>query len=187
MGKGITMWGIEPLPTRWSSAWNEDTYRSTIYSGGAEENRANPFDFGGGICNPNGAMDPGLVYDMNNNDYLNYLCSLGFSNEDVYNTTINSTAAGILCPNEVPSRLDLNLPSISVPNLKNFVTVRRTVTNVGNVNSLYKLVVKPSKDTAIKVSPDVLKFNSKTTKISFEVKITSTHQGRSRFNFGSLA
>ncbi|PHT82936.1 hypothetical protein T459_11379, partial [Capsicum annuum] len=39
---------------------------------------ADTFDFGGGICNANGATDPGLVYDMDNTDYLNYLCSLGY-------------------------------------------------------------------------------------------------------------
>ncbi|OIS97406.1 subtilisin-like protease sbt3.9 [Nicotiana attenuata] len=138
-------------------AWNEDTYTSEIFSEGAGDKLADPFDFGGGICNPNGATDPGLVYDMDKDDYLNYLCSLGYSNEMVYNATTylssskNSTAAGgIVCPIKVPSRLDLNLPSISIPNLKNSVTVKRTVTNVGNVNSIYKVLVKPPRNTAIK-------------------------------------
>ncbi|KAG5604769.1 hypothetical protein H5410_026261 [Solanum commersonii] len=176
-----------------TTAWNEDTYGSEIFSEGAGDKIADPFDFGGGICNPNGAMDPGLIYDMDNNDYLNYLCSLGYSNEKVRNATTyffdtkNSTTRGIICPSKVPSRLDLNLPSISIPNLENSVTIRRTVTNVGNVNSIYKLVVKPPRNSAIKVSPHVLKFNSKTKKISFEVKIISTHQRKSKFNFGSLA
>ncbi|WMV28934.1 hypothetical protein MTR67_022319 [Solanum verrucosum] len=176
-----------------TTAWNEDTYGFEIFSEGAGNKIADPFDFGGGICNPNGAMDPGLIYDMDNNDYLNYLCSLGYSNEKVRNATTyffdtkNSTTRGIICPSKVPSRLDLNLPSISIPNLENSVTIRRTVTNVGNVNSIYKLVVKPPRNSAIKVSPHVLKFNSKTKKISFEVKIISTHQRKSKFNFGSLA
>ncbi|PHU04264.1 hypothetical protein BC332_25086 [Capsicum chinense] len=176
-----------------TTAWNEDTYRSEIYSEGTGGKIADPFDFGGGICNPNGATDPGLVYDMDKNDYMNYLCSLGYSNDKVYNATTyfsktkNSTAAGIICPHEVPSRLDLNLPSISIPNLKNSITVRRTVTNVGDSNSIYKLVVNPPKNTAIKVSPHILKFSSQTKKISFEVTITSTQQRASKFNFGSLA
>ncbi|WMV40842.1 hypothetical protein MTR67_034227 [Solanum verrucosum] len=87
----------------------------------------------------------------------------------------------------LPSRLDLNLPSISIPNLKNSIIVRRTVTNVGDVNSIYKLVVKSLKNTTIKVNPTVLKFNSNTKKISFEVEIISTYQRKSNFNFGSLA
>lgn len=85
-----------------TTAWNEDTYRSEIYSEGTGGKIADPFDFGGGICNPNGATDPGLVYDMDKNDYMNYLCSLGYSNDKVYNATTyfsktkNSTAAGII-------------------------------------------------------------------------------------------
>lgn len=119
---------------------------------------------------------------------------MSYSNNKVQNATTdisgtnNSTAAGIVCPNQVPSRLDLNLPSISIPYLKNSVTVKRTVTNVGNdVNSIYKLVVKSPRNTAIKVTPEVLKLNSETKKIFFEVTITSTHQGWSKFTFGSLA
>ncbi|KAF3625580.1 putative polygalacturonase-like [Capsicum annuum] len=149
-------------------SWNEDTYETEIYAEGTGGKLANPFDFGGGICNPNGAADPGLIYDMEKNDYSNYLCS-------------------IVCPKEVPSRLDMNLPSISIPNLKDSVTIKRTVTNVGNVNSIYKLVVKPPRNVDIKVTPNVLKFNAKTKKISFKVKITSTYQRSGKFTFGSLA
>ncbi|KAF3625577.1 putative ethylene-responsive transcription factor ESR2-like [Capsicum annuum] len=177
-----------------SYAWNEDTYKAEIFSEGTGGDFADPFDFGGGICNPNGAADPGLIYDMEKNDYSNYLCSLGYSYDRVYNVTTyysdkkNSTSsAGIVCPKVVPSRLDMNLPSISIPNLKDSVTIKRTVTNVGNINSIYKLVVKPPRNVAIKVTPDVLKFNAKTKKISFKVKITSTHQRSGKFTFGSLA
>uniref|UniRef100_M1CD36 Cucumisin n=1 Tax=Solanum tuberosum TaxID=4113 RepID=M1CD36_SOLTU len=171
-----------------TTAWNEDTCTYEIYSEGTN-NLANPFDFGGGISNPNGAMDPGLIYDMDKNDYLNYLCTLGYKNDMVQNATsyFFDTKTSTICPKEVPSRLDLNLPSISIPNLKNSIIVRRTVTNIGDVNSIYKLVVKPPKNTAIKVNPNVLKFNSNTKKISFEVEIISTYQRKSNFNFGSLA
>ncbi|PHU19187.1 hypothetical protein BC332_10338 [Capsicum chinense] len=178
-----------------TTAWNEDTYKAEIYTEGPGGKMADPFNFGGRICNANGATDPGNVYDMDNSDYLNYLCSLGYSNAKVQNATTyftknNSTpaAGGIICPNEVPSRLNLNLPSVAIPNLKNSVTVRRTVTNVGNnVNAIYKLVVKPPRNTLVNVSPNVLKFNSKTKKISFMVNITSTLQRSSKYNFGSLA
>ncbi|PHT79609.1 hypothetical protein T459_17661 [Capsicum annuum] len=177
-----------------TTAWNEDTYATEIFSEGNGAKLADPFDFGGGICNPNGAADPGLIYDMDRNDYLNYFCSMGYSNDRIYNATTyhsdakkSSSSAGIVCPKEVPSRLDMNLPSISIPNLKDSVTIKRTVTNVGNANSIYRLVVKPPRNVAIKVTPNVLKFNAKITKISFEVKITSTCPKSSKFTFGSLA
>ncbi|KAM3356564.1 hypothetical protein P3S68_023278 [Capsicum galapagoense] len=177
-----------------TTAWNEDTYATEIYTEGTGGKLADPFDIGSGICNPNGAVDPGLIYDMDTNDYSNYVCSLGYSNDEVYNATTyhsdtkkSTSSGGIACLKEVHSRLDMNLPSISIPNLKDSVTLKRTVTNVGNVNSVYKLVVKPPRNTAIKVTPDVLKFNAKIKKISFEVKITSTYQQSSKFTFGSLA
>ncbi|GMY22777.1 subtilisin-like protease SBT1.7 [Fagus crenata] len=36
-----------------------------------------PLDFGAGHINPNKAMDPGLIYDMSLQDYIEFLCGLG--------------------------------------------------------------------------------------------------------------
>ncbi|KAA8546097.1 hypothetical protein F0562_020452 [Nyssa sinensis] len=36
------------------------------------------YDFGAGHLNLDRAMDPGLVYDITNNDYVNFLCSVGY-------------------------------------------------------------------------------------------------------------
>ncbi|XP_047265054.1 subtilisin-like protease SBT3.3 [Capsicum annuum] len=52
-----------------TTAWNEDTYATEIYTEGTGGKLADPFDIGSGICNPNGAVDPGLIYDMDTNDY----------------------------------------------------------------------------------------------------------------------
>ncbi|RVX08338.1 Subtilisin-like protease SBT5.3 [Vitis vinifera] len=38
--------------------------------------KATPFSYGAGHVRPNRAMNPGLVYDLNVNDYLNFLCAL---------------------------------------------------------------------------------------------------------------
>lgn len=103
---------------------------------------------------------------MDKNDYLDYLCSLSYNNDMVHNATAYFIDKKIftVCLKEVPSRLDLNLPSISILSLKNSIIVKRTVTNVGNVNSIYKSMVKPPKIIVITVSPNVLKFSSKIKK-----------------------
>ncbi|KAK9267185.1 hypothetical protein L1049_009605 [Liquidambar formosana] len=41
--------------------------------------KATPFSYGAGHMRPNRAMDPGLVYDLTTNDYLDFLCALGYN------------------------------------------------------------------------------------------------------------
>ncbi|KAF7142826.1 hypothetical protein RHSIM_Rhsim05G0083300 [Rhododendron simsii] len=44
---------------------------------------ATPLDFGAGHINPNKAMDPGLIYDLGIQDYIEFLCSLGYSKKQM--------------------------------------------------------------------------------------------------------
>ena len=45
----------------------------------ATDGKATPFSYGAGHVQPNRAMDPGLVYDTTIDDYLNFLCALGYN------------------------------------------------------------------------------------------------------------
>ncbi|KAL2502048.1 Subtilase family protein [Forsythia ovata] len=176
-----------------TTAWNTDTYDYPIFAEGNSRKLADPFDYGGGIANPNGAAHPGLVYDMGRNDYIHYLCSLGYSNGLIYNATSDSpeiqNVAGIrgMCPKPIMSILDLNLPSITIPNLREKVTVTRTVTNVGlPVKTVYKAVIKSPLGTKVSVKPKVLSFDYGIKKISFQVTIKSTKKYNLGYTFGSL-
>lgn len=44
---------------------------------------ADPFDYGGRIVNPKGAAYPGLVYDMGKEDYIKYLCAVGYNSSGI--------------------------------------------------------------------------------------------------------
>ncbi|KAL2542360.1 Subtilisin-like protease SBT3.5 [Abeliophyllum distichum] len=143
---------------------------------------ADPFDYGGGVTNPNGARNPGLVYDMGTQDYINYLCAMG------YNETSIKQLAGknSQCHGINSSILDINFPSITIPNLKGSVTLKRTVTNVGNPNSKYEVIIDPPQGTVVEVKPTYLLFNPKVRTMSYTVTISTSHKITTEYYFGSL-
>ncbi|KAG8374507.1 hypothetical protein BUALT_Bualt10G0002000 [Buddleja alternifolia] len=165
-----------------TTAWTTNQYGIPIFAAGSPQKLADPFDFGGGIVNPNGAACPGLTYDMDITDYINYLCAMEYDNSAISRLTGKS----ILCPTKAFSILDVNLPSITIPYLRNTTTLTRTVTNVGATNSVYHVIVEPPTGTFVFVTPPVLIFNSKTKKISFKVTVTSMHQLSGGYYFGSI-
>ncbi|XP_010551747.1 PREDICTED: subtilisin-like protease SBT3.17 [Tarenaya hassleriana] len=166
-----------------TTAWRTDPFGFPIMSEGASPKPADPFDYGGGIMNPERAANPGLVYDMGYEDYVHYLCSAGYQDK-----AISSLLGKVYtCPNPRPSILDVNLPSITVPDLKEHVTVTRTVTNVGTVDSVvYKPVVESPYGVKVVVNPKALVFNSTTKKATFKVHVSTTNEVNSAFFFGSL-
>lgn len=153
-----------------------------IFEEGPTRKEADPFDIGGGHVNPDKAVYPGLVYDISTEDYIQFLCSMGYSSSSITgltNTTIN-------CMTNSYMRLNLNLPSITIPDLKTKVTVTRKVTNMGNINSVYKAIVKPPFGIRMTVEPKTLSFNSTHKILSFRVTFFSTQKVKGDYKFGSL-
>lgn len=132
--------------------------------------------------NPERAAKPGLVYDMATHDYVLYLCAADYSDMSISRVLGKAT----VCPTPKPSVLDLNLPSITIPNLRDEVTLTRTLTNVGPLNSVYKVVINPPTGVNVGVTPTTLVFNSTATKLSFTVRVTTTHRVNTGYFFGSL-
>ncbi|KAJ8632445.1 hypothetical protein MRB53_025781 [Persea americana] len=154
-----------------------------IFTMGDPQKLADPFDYGGGIVNPNLAADPGLIYNMDTTDYVHYLCSIGYHKTAISAFTQNIT----VCPSKKPSMLNLNLPSITIPNLRAPVTVTRTVTNVGPIHSTYVASVERPLGVQIVVRPQMLVFNSTVKKRSFTVTLSSSHKVIGGYYFGSLS
>ncbi|XP_023636581.1 subtilisin-like protease SBT3.10 isoform X2 [Capsella rubella] len=166
-----------------TTAWKTDPSGEPIFADGSSRKLADPFDYGGGLINAEKAVKPGLIYDMNTNDYILYLCSVDYSDISISRVLGKTT----VCPNPKPSVLDLNLPSITIPNLRDEVTFTRTVTNVGPVNSVYKVVIDPPTGVNVAVTPTELVFDSTTTKLSYTVRVSTTHKVNTGYYFGSLA
>ncbi|CAH8319524.1 unnamed protein product [Eruca vesicaria subsp. sativa] len=165
-----------------TTAFQTDPSGEPIAAEGSPRKIADPFDYGGGLVNPGKVADPGLVYDMGHDEYVHYLCSAGY--EDV---SISKLLGKIYtCPTPTPSMLDVNLPSITIPYLSEEITITRTVTNVGPVGSVYKAVIEPPLGINLQVSPQTLEFGPDTHKITFTVKVSTTHRVNTDYHFGSL-
>ncbi|KAF5814047.1 putative tripeptidyl-peptidase II [Helianthus annuus] len=126
-----------------------------------------PLDYGAGHVNPNKAMDPGLIYDIKPQDYINYLCAINYTRHQIQ---IISKQSEIDCSN---ATLDLNYPSFMLV-LNNTNTTRstfqRVLTNVGTSSSSYRAVVDtPPTGMNIVVKPSVISFEGKYSTAKFEV------------------
>ncbi|KAK9275068.1 hypothetical protein L1049_022326 [Liquidambar formosana] len=144
--------------------------------------KATPFSYGAGHVRPNRAMDPGLVYDLTVNDYLNFLCALGY-NQKVITLFLEGPYT---CPEPPISLTNFNYPSITDPRLSGSITMTRTVKNVGSPGT-YKAQVKNPNGISVLVTPKILKFKEigeeKTFNLTLKVKEASV--GRD-YAFGQL-
>ncbi|XP_050212635.1 subtilisin-like protease SBT5.3 [Mercurialis annua] len=145
------------------------------------QSQATPFNYGSGHIRPNRAKDPGLVYDLGPNDYLNFLCSIGYNKTQIL--TFNKSHK---CSSANSTLLNFNYPSMSVPNLSGNATLTRTLKNVGNPGT-YKVRVKAPKGVIVKVDPRSLKFTKISEEKNFKVMIIAKGLSRSDgYVFGTL-
>lgn len=168
-----------------TTAYVHDNTHNPLKDASSDE-PSSPYDHGAGHINPVKALDPGLIYDINAQDYFDFLCAQKLTPMElqVFRKYANRT-----CRHSIAKPGDLNYPAISVvfPETANVsaLTLRRTVTNVGPPVSNYHVVVSPFKGVAIKVEPEKLHFTKKYQKLSY--KITFTTKSRETIpEFGGL-
>lgn len=143
--------------------------------------KATPFSYGAGHVYPNHAMDPGLVYDLTVDDYLNFLCALGYNatqietfSEKPYNCSKSITLT------------NLNYPSITVPNLSGSITVIRTLKNVGTPGTYNAQVENPAGIT-VSVKPKSLQFKRVGEEKSFKLTLKAKNPKAAKdYAFGRL-
>ncbi|KAL2321647.1 hypothetical protein Fmac_026026 [Flemingia macrophylla] len=134
---------------------------------------ADIFATGSGHVNPSRANDPGLVYDIQPDDYLPYLCGLGY----------DDTAVGLIAHrtikcsefSSIPEG-ELNYPSFSVV-LGYPQTYTRTVTNVGEANSTFVVMVAAPEGVEVKVWPNKLHFSEANQKETYSVSFSRIGSG----------
>uniref|UniRef100_A0A2N9EI96 Subtilisin-like protease fibronectin type-III domain-containing protein n=1 Tax=Fagus sylvatica TaxID=28930 RepID=A0A2N9EI96_FAGSY len=176
-GVGALLKAVHP---KWSPAAIRSALMTTAY---AKDNTgrtlksqftssATPLHFGAGHIDPNKAMDPGLIYDIGFQDYVDFLCGLEYTNEQM---RILLKRNEWHCNKKLSH--ELNYPSFIVvlsykttyPATMNF---SRVVTNVGNDTSVYKANLEniPT-GMKIKVEPSTLTFTEKYQNQSFVLSV----------------
>ncbi|KAG9456871.1 hypothetical protein H6P81_001379 [Aristolochia fimbriata] len=170
----------------WSPTAIKSALMTTATPISRKRNMEGEFAYGSGNINPVKATNPGLVFDASTEDYIQMLCSIGYTSKQVRIISGDSSS----CLGKPKGSVnDLNYPSVAYkvkPNTKSFsATFSRTVTNVGDAKSVYTSRIRPRKagDTIeVRTEPRVLEFTELNEKKEFKVVIVGSNpeQGSSR-------
>jgi hypothetical protein len=179
--------GIAALLKQLHPDWTPMMIKSALMTTASRvDNKGNPiardtggsagaFDYGSGHVSPNDAMDPGLVYDSDFTDWVQYLCGSG-------QLALGSSACQTYGSAD-PS--DLNTPNIAVGDLVGSQTVTRTVTNVEECERTYRPTVTAPPGFAVTVTPSSLYLGAGWNR-QYQVTFTRTTAPFGQYAFGSL-
>ncbi|KAK3232441.1 hypothetical protein Dsin_004322 [Dipteronia sinensis] len=162
----------------WSPAMIKSALITTAYTHDHDGNpildekdfkETNVWGMGAGHVDPEKALDPGLVYDLTVEDYIDFLCASNYSTKDIKTITGKS----VNCRwSKIENPWDLNYPAIVVDFDSLGVSVTRTVTHVSATSATYKasIITSPMYVT-VTVDPPMLVFKEKGEKQSYQVRI----------------
>jgi len=138
-----------------------------------------PFDYGSGHIDPNKANDPGLVYEVSDDEYDAYSCVID-------SPDIDQARCDELTANGVSFEpVDMNQPNISVSRLTSMQTVRRRVTNVTDNSESYNLEIEQPPGVVVSVTPAALTVGPGQT-VEYEVTLSFQSGPQDIYRFGSL-
>ncbi|GER38084.1 subtilase family protein, partial [Striga asiatica] len=184
----------------WSPAAIRSALMTTAYSNyedgsplldEATNNASTPFDHGSGHVSPITALNPGLVYNLTTNDYLNFLCAINYTSSRI-KTLAGKTTKFRCQPKKSYSVNDLNYPSFAatIPpsgNCKTTVVFRRTLTNVGENGTTYRVsIYSPRPSATISVTPKTLVFGQKNDAKSYKLTVVATQMSPGTNAFGRI-
>jgi hypothetical protein len=167
---------MKQLQPTWSPAMIKSALMTTtndikLANGALDPNR---FGYGAGHVNPNGAADPGLVYDAGPVDYLRFLCGIG-----------SLSASGSTCQTYGSAApWNLNLASLTAADVLGKITITRTVRNVGRAAATYSGSATAAGWTAA-VNPTSLTL-APGASASYEITLTRTTADIGTYVFGNV-
>jgi subtilisin family serine protease len=144
-----------------------------------DDTAAIPFDFGAGHIVPNDANDPGLVFEITDDEYDAFSCG-------VASPAISQARCDELSTTGLSfDATDLNQPSITASRLIGQRTVSRRVTNVSETSETYTAEIVAPPGIAVQVVPTSLTLGPGQS-ASYDVTLTYQSGPQDIFRFGSL-
>lgn len=164
-----------------TTAFQQSNLKSPIVNSVYGESLATPYAFGAGVATMSGPLKPGLVYETEITDYLQFLCSTG------YNTSTIKLISKTL-PNDSPyppgssddSVSNMNYPSIAVSlsKVRETKEVTRTLTRISDEESECTAIITAPDVLRVEVSPKKLKFTSDRKKLSYQMTFKAMSRER---------
>ncbi|OAY49255.1 subtilisin-like protease SBT4.14 [Manihot esculenta] len=179
---------VKSFNPSWTPAAIKSAILTTAKPMSARINSEAEFAYGAGQANPTRARSPGLIYDMDEMSYIQFLCHEGYSGSKLavlIGSKINCTS---LLPGLGYDALNYPTMQLSVKNDRLTTTgvFRRTVTNVGPSPSIYNATIKAPKGVEITVYPKSLSFSRALQKRSFKVIVKAKPMASGQIASGSL-
>ena len=140
---------------------------------------ASPFDFGAGHIVPNSALNPGLVYDVSDDEFDAFACGTDSPAVATARCEALADAGYSFAP------ADLNQPGISIGGLTSSRTVRRRVTNVSDEAGAYTVAVTAPPGISVEVVPPGLSLGPGES-ASYDVTLSYLSGPLDLWRFGSL-
>ncbi|XP_050946599.1 subtilisin-like protease SBT4.14 isoform X2 [Cucumis melo] len=173
--------------------WSPAAIRSALLTTAKPiSRRGNPdgeFGYGAGNLNPGKAKNPGLIYDLNEMSYIQFLCSEGYSGSSI---SILTGTKSINCATIIRGQgydslnyptFQLRLQSTRQPTTAVFW---REVTNVGTPVSVYNTTVWAPPGVEITVEPATLSFSYLLQKERFKVVVKANPLPSNKMVSGSI-
>ncbi|KAI3809082.1 hypothetical protein L1987_25050 [Smallanthus sonchifolius] len=132
------------------------------------------FAYGSSHINPSKAIDPCLVYDAVEQDFVSFLCGQGYNATTLKIVTGDASACSAINNAIV---WNLNYPSFALSAQQPgsiSLTFNMTVTNVGAAYSLYQASMVAPSGLVVKVNPSSLMFKAVGEKQSFMVIVDAS-------------
>ncbi|XP_019434178.1 PREDICTED: cucumisin-like [Lupinus angustifolius] len=167
---------VKSFHPTWSPAAIRSALMTTAKQLSPRTNRDAEFAYGAGQIDPSKAVNPGLIYDANEIDYVRFLCGQkGYTTRTLRLITGDKSSCS---ETTYGTARDLNYPSfaLSVPPSNTNVSgsFKRTVTNVGLSSSTYKAIITAPQGLKIQANPNVLSFNYLGQKQTFVLTVEGT-------------